>query len=119
MAKLNVQQIRELAKLIVCEHPSGILYSELVRLISERNPETPINTIHGSVWNLDTRLPTLIHKPSWGLFQPLQSLSAVNTSDTPTLKLPREEEFYAPFAAWLKNELDEVTVAVPMGGAGF
>lgn len=34
-------------------------------------------------------------------------------------KLPREEQFYQPFADWLKNELDEVTIAVPIGGAGF
>jgi len=31
----------------------------------------------------------------------------------------REEEFYEPFAEWLKNELDEATVAVPLGGAGL
>jgi hypothetical protein len=33
--------------------------------------------------------------------------------------LPREEEFYEPFADWIKNELDEVTIAVPVGGSGF
>jgi hypothetical protein len=119
MAKLTVHQIRELAKQIVLEHPSGIRYSDLVRHISENNPETPKNTIHGSVWDLDTRLPSVIHKPSRGLFQPLQSDLEVSHSDTQVSKLLREEEFYAPFAEWLKNELDEVTVAVPIGGAGF
>jgi hypothetical protein len=30
-----------------------------------------------------------------------------------------EEDFYASFADWLKNELDEVTVAIALGGAGM
>ena len=31
----------------------------------------------------------------------------------------REEDFYAPFSEWLKNDLDEATIAVSVGGAGF
>ena len=29
----------------------------------------------------------------------------------------REEDFYEPFADWLKNELDEATVAISLGGS--
>ncbi len=39
----------------------------------------------------------------------------------PTTPLPkfREDEFYDPFAEWLKGELDEATIAVSLGGAGL
>ena len=31
----------------------------------------------------------------------------------------KEVEFYKPFAEWLKNDLDEVNLAVSLGGAGL
>ncbi|GIV04124.1 MAG: hypothetical protein KatS3mg015_2954 [Fimbriimonadales bacterium] len=119
MAKLTVQQARELGRQIVLECETGIRYSDLVRRISEAHPETPKNTIKGAVWDLDTRFPDAIHKPSRGLFLPIKHGEEATPPVKPSVKLPREEEFYAPFADWLKNELDEVTVAVPIGGAGF
>lgn len=119
MAKLNVQQIRERAKQIIKESTTGIRFSDLVRRIVEEHPETPKNTVQGSVWDLDTRFPDLIHKPSRGLFLPLEKGQPLPPPITAPAKLPREDEFYAPFADWLKNELDEVTVAVPIGGTGF
>jgi len=70
-----------------------------VDTISQQNPETPKNTVHGSVWNLDTIFPNEITKPS-------------------RIKI-KESEFYAPFAEWLKNDLDEVTEVVSLGGAGL
>jgi hypothetical protein len=119
MAKLNVQQIRDRALQIVQEAVAGIRYSALVRQIALEHPETPKNTIHGAVWDLDTRYPNLIHKPSRGLYLPLLHGEVPPPAVIEPAKLPREEEFYAPFADWLKSELDEVTVAVPLGGAGL
>ena len=119
MAKLSVQQIRERAKQIVQESVTGIRYSDLVRRILSEHPETPKNTIHGSVWDLDTRFPDLIHKPSRGLFLPARGGETSPTFVIEPTRLPKEEDFYAPFADWLKSELDEVTVAVPLGGAGL
>ncbi len=120
MAKLSVQQIRDWAKQIVLDSPTGIRYGDLVRQILEQHPETPKNTVQGSIWDLDARYPDLIHKPSRGLYLAAQKGSIVPA--TPVVepaKLPREEEFYESFADWLKNDLDEVTVAVAWGGAGF
>ena len=120
MAKLNQTQIRDRAKLIIKDNPTGIRYSELVNQIVTENPETPKNTVHGSVWDLETRFPSEIHKPTRGLYMPLPSGTVpVVSPHVPSPKLPKEEEFYEPFATWLKNELDEVTVAIPVGGAGF
>jgi len=123
MPKLTTNQIREMARKIIAVRPGGIRYSELVQEISGQSPETPVNTIHGSTWDLATRFPTEIIKPSRGLFQPASALSA---APEPTTLMDEETEagyseidFYEPFAEWLKNDLDEVTVVSSLGGAGL
>jgi hypothetical protein len=118
MAKLSVQQIRERAIEIIQQSPGGIRYSELIGRILQQSPETPKNTVHGAVWDLDRRFPELVHKPIRGVFQAKAESSSSPTVPPPS-KLPREEDFYQPFADWLTNELEEVTVAVPLGGAGL
>ena len=109
MAKLSVKEIQTLAKKIVAENPGGIRYSALVQRISLENPETPKNTIHGSVWDLATRFPREITKPSRGLFLPATSAVGGVTVSPPVLPPGRirDEDFYEPFADWLKNELDQ------------
>ena len=94
-----------------------------MQAIVGQTPETPVNTIHGSTWDLATRFPAEIIKPSRGLFQPA---SAQTTLPTPvTVVEPEieagfsETDFYEPFAEWLKNDLDEVTVVSSLGGAGL
>src|SRR5437879_6249507 len=121
MAKLSVREIQNLAKKIVADNPGGIRYSALVQRIHTEHPETPKNTIHGSVWDLATRYPTEIAKPSRGLFLAAAGLGGTTSVTPPVLPAPKvsEEQFYEPFADWLKNELDEATVAISLGGAGL
>lgn len=121
MAKLSVKEIQTLARKIVGETPGGIRYSALVHRILAANLETPKNTIHGAVWDLATRFPNEVAKPSRGLFLPAAVASGnVPVTSTPVLPVKvKEEDFYEPFADWLKNELDEATVAIPLGGAGL
>jgi preprotein translocase subunit Sec61beta len=124
MAKLNQQAIRALAKKIIASHPGGIRYTPLTKAIAEPNPETPMNTIHGSVWNLDTIFPGEIIKPSRGLFQSVSAaeaddqLEVKQEVDTPSGKI-REQDFYETFAEFLKTDLDEVNHAAALGGAGL
>src|SRR5437763_11130213 len=73
MAKLSGKEIQKLARSIVTENPGGIRYSVRVEKISQQTPETPKNTIHGAVWNLDSIFPNEIAKPSRGLFTPTKS----------------------------------------------
>jgi len=125
MAKLSGKEIQKLARRIVVESPGGIRYSTLVDKVSQQSPETPRNTIHGSVWNLDALFPSEIIKPSRGLF------TAVEASDSdsvvvgsteqiaPTGTKIKESDFYKPFAQWLKNDLGEVTDVASLGGAGL
>jgi len=84
----------------------------------QQAPETPKNTVHAAVWNLDRRFPELVHKPIRGVYQARAEGSSPPVV-TPSSKLPQEEAFYESFAEWLTNELEEVTVAVPLGGAGL
>jgi len=118
MAKLNVNQIREFALKVVGEHPGGIRYSELVARIRSAHPETPVNTIHGSVWDLATRFSDQVVKPSRGLFKPA---GAEKAGEEPAVLVPKvkEEHFYAAFAEYLKNDLDEVTTVAPLGGSAL
>jgi len=118
VAKLAGQQIRELALQIVRENPGGIRHSDIVEKIVQQYPEISRNTIHGSIWNLDVYYPHLIQKPSRGLFVWVGN-AGEPPSSVPQVKPPKEEEFYTPFAEWLKNDLDEVSVAIPLGGARF
>jgi hypothetical protein len=97
----------------------------LVERICSQTPETPKNTVHGSVWNLDAIYPNEIAKPSRGLFTPVSKSTdespAIDTSEqiaTSGSKV-KEVDFYEPFAQWLKNDLDEVTQVSSLGGAGL
>jgi hypothetical protein len=126
MAKLPVAEIKRLALSIIADHPGGIRYAELVDAIATQHPETPRNTIHGSAWNLAAVFPDQVTKPSRGLFKPA-SVPDEEEPDEKTEKIAttdagvklREFDFYEPFAQWLKNDLDEVTTVVSLGGAGL
>jgi hypothetical protein len=122
MAKLTTDQIRVEARRIIAATPGGVRFKQLVRAIQGANPETPINTVMGSVWDLAARFPDEVGKPSRGLFVPLGRPSpGTKPGAGPHDKASnfREEDFYEPFAEWLRTELDEATVAVPSGGSSM
>lgn len=122
MAKLSKKQIQELARAAVKERPGGIRYAELVRLIAQDHPETPVNSVHGAVWDLADRFPSEVAKPSRGLLVPVPGADTLVPQEpigATTATRLREETFYQPFADWLVNELDEATIALPLGGASL
>jgi len=91
-----------------------------------RDGEPPFNTgtINSTIWNLDAVLPDLIWKPSKGLYRHTAYREAESPDEAvaragPTPPKVREDQFYAPFADWLKNEAEEVTHAIPLGGNVF
>ena len=104
-------------------NPDGIHYSDLVRRISQEFPDIPVNTIHGTVWDLDKRLPNEVYKPARGLFRHVNFKEEEISKEEPKLPFEavmiKEEDFYKPFANWLVNELEECTVAIPLGGNKF
>lgn len=119
MAKLGTKQIKELAKQIIAESPGGIRYSALVERILKDHPETPKNTVHGSVWDLDKTYSGEVLKPSRGLFTINGDAKAIEPATVVSSTICREADFYESFAEWLKNDLDEATEAIPLGGSGL
>jgi hypothetical protein len=115
--KFSTKEIKESAREIVANNPGGIRYNALVAEVLKRAPDTPRNTINGSVWNLDAIYPEEIAKPSRGVFAPANGIAAAE-QHTPAARLS-EENFYDPFAEFLKTELSEATEAMRLGGAGL
>lgn len=68
MATSREKIISKAVELIEAEL-NGVRYSELVTRIHEGFPDIPINTIHGTIWNLDIRTPDKVYKPARGLFR--------------------------------------------------
>ena len=119
-------RITHAAKDLLAQHGEGIRFSELVSRLQTASPDDPYGTITGTVWNLDTRFPDEIYKPSRGLFRltkfrevtPPVVPEITATPEQPATSI-READFYVPFADFLVNELEECTVAVPLGGNRF
>lgn len=102
------------------ENPNGIRYMQLVKAIKQAFPDIPINTIHGTIWNLDQRVPKLVYKPEKGLFRHTKYKDKeIILEEKPEIKGIKEEDFYLSFADYLKNELEEVTKAISLGGNKF
>ena len=119
------ERIKAKALELLEQHPEGLRYSELLAKILESDGAFKPNTINGCIWNLDATYPETVCKPSKGLFRLLKYMPAntnVLTSQqaaTSAASKVKEEDFYAPFADWLKNEIEDVTHAIPLGGNKF
>ena len=117
-------RITEAALRILGSETTGVRYSELVRRLHEQLPEIPVNTIHGTIWNLETRVATEVYKPARGVFRHIkfreEDICREEKVNRPreTERL-REDDFYRPFADWLVNEVEECTKALPLGGNRF
>jgi hypothetical protein len=114
----NKEQIIEKALEFLSQNPDGLRYSELVRLVHGVLATIPVNTVHGTVWNLDAQLPEKVIKPAKGLFKLVQF---VTQPERPEKKLTKiiEDDFYLPFSDYIVNELEECTKAIPLGGNRF
>lgn len=126
MATQNVtQRIKDKAFELLGQHPEGLRYSELRNKIQESDQTFNGNTINGCIWNLDLAFSDKVYKPSKGLFRLLSFKD--QEQEAPAVFVPevkgggkiKEEDFYIPFADWLKNEIEDVTHAIPLGGNVF
>jgi hypothetical protein len=118
------ERIRQQAVALIKAKPEGLRYSELLRSLREGPPSFNTGTINSTIWNLDAVLPESIWKPSKGLyrhtdFKEVDALEDGNARPHPCQQRAREEQFYAPFADWLRNEAEEATLAIPLGGNVF
>jgi hypothetical protein len=93
-------------------------------MLRDGPPSFNVGTINSTIWNIDAVLPELVWKPSKGLYRhtDFKAPEAADEVGARVGLVPskvREDQFYAPFADWLKNEAEEVTHAIPLGGNIF
>ena len=118
MARSITSRIRATAIEILKDHPGGVRYAELQRLIHKKDESFNLNTIAGSIFNLDT-VSKKVEKPSRGLYRIAEGQLTANSGDDASIQTPKEDSFYEPFADWLKNDLEDVTKAIALGGNKF
>jgi len=108
------ERIKNKAFDLLEQHPDGLRYSVLHSKIQAADSGFNSNTINGCIWNLDAVFPEKVYKPSKGLFRLLKYKPPDSEIPEPAPITPistskvKEEDFYAPFADWLKNEIEEV-----------
>lgn len=115
-------RIFEEANKIIASQPSGIRYTNLIKMIKAQLPDVPENTIHGSLYSYRQNIPEGIFMPSKGLYKHVKfNLDGEEISPQRQKRAAKfdEEAFYASFADWLVNELEECTRAIPLGGNKF
>ena len=113
------EQIINKAIEILTDNADGLRYSELVKRIKQSFNDIPINTIHGTIWNLEVREPSKVYKPARGLFKLLTEGNQTTTQQEKVTTKIKEEDFYESFADWIVNELEECTKAIALGGNKF
>lgn len=105
-------------------NPEGLRFSELQRAIQRSFPRFSIKTINNSIGKLDSAHSGRVYKPAQGLYRltefkdPPGADAQLPTSNGERIKVG-EEIFYPLFATWLKNELEDVTHAIALGGNAF
>jgi len=119
----NREQIVSKALQLLSNAPHGIRWSELNRQVRDALPQISKNTIAGTLWNLDAKLPDQVFKPARGLWMHVNSREATQAPQPPVTPTTKEKilekAFYEPFASWLINELEECTKAIEVGGNAF
>ena len=66
------ERIEATALRLLAQHPEGLRWTDLNRMIEESDPEFHPKTVNGCVWKLVERYPDKVHKPSKGLFRLVQ-----------------------------------------------
>ncbi len=124
MATLG-DKIRKRAIEIIRSEPAGIRFSALVNRLHNEYPEWNVNTINGSIWNLDVLVPAQIAKPARGVYVATEQQEKEAAPERAIVEEEIKEaalgegQFYQPFADWLKNELEECTKTIALGGNRF
>ncbi len=109
--------IRNKAVELIKSNPQGLRYSELMEELAKHFPDTPRKTIPSSAYDIHITRSKEVYKPTRGLFKyrfsDEEQISEIIEKPPSTLQ---EEDFYVPFADWLKIDLGECSEAVALGG---
>lgn len=114
--------IRDKAVELLRNNPAGLRYAELHRELVKAFPKIQLKEIQWSSWDLHNTRSKEVYKPTRGLFkyrfsqdEQIENVQAT-AQQIESQTAPREEDYYEPFAGWLKNDLGECTEAVALGG---
>ncbi len=110
--------IRNKAVELLKNNLRGLRYSELMRELHNIFPDVPLKSIPATLWNLNVTRSKEVYKPTRGLFKYRftgeEEISEIIEKPPPTLQ---EEDFYEPFANWLKSDLGECSEAIALGAS--
>lgn len=67
------ERIEAIALKILAQHPEGVRWTDLNRLIQESDSGLHPKTVNGTVWKLVERYPDRVYKPEKGLFRLVES----------------------------------------------
>lgn len=118
------QQVYNKVKEYLEDKPNGARYSEIIEYLKNQLPDTPINTLHGSVWDIRKKIVNNQEKeisiPEKGVYI-LSKYKQIGESvnHQREIRKIKEEDFYQKFADYLVNELEECSNAIPLGGNKF
>lgn len=123
-------KIRAEAIEILHHEPDGLTFTQLVDAVRLLHPDRNPKTLSNDLTSLDRKAPAKVCKPAKGLylhtrFQNQADAKQPHLEGPPAKKTSRrdpkiaEEKFYGLFAVWLKEELEEVTHAIALGGNTF
>jgi hypothetical protein len=117
------EQICEKAAELLEKEPRGLRCSELMRKLKQELPEIKDASFHWTIPDLQVYCPDRIFKPARGLFIHTKFRATTLESDIKvaerTSERNTEDVFYESFAAYLADELEECTKAIPLGGNCF
>ena len=123
-------KVRAEAVVMLYDRPEGMRFTALVDALHTQHPETTAKAIGNNVFGLDRALPTQVFKPTKGLYIHCRFLpegKAQASQESPTIakgrrtstQLVPEQQFYSSFATWLRDDLEEVTQVIVLGGNTF
>ncbi|MFY9727247.1 MAG: hypothetical protein WB579_18145 [Bryobacteraceae bacterium] len=107
---------------LLAQEPEGLRHSVLIERLQAELPDIPVNTIRGCLVGLAEYKPQDVYRPARGLFQHAKYRESGKPEAGETLapaSRAREEDFYASFATYLTEDLEECTKCIPLGGCTF
>lgn len=123
-------KVRAEAAVMLHDRPEGMRFTDLVDALNRNHPSRTAKAIGNDIVGLDRALPTQVFKPSKGLymhcrFRPDDRTASAQevakagaTARRGVAPLP-EHVFYSSFANWLRDDLEEVTQVIVLGGNTF
>lgn len=109
--------LRDTAVELIKKNPKGLRYSELVKELHNIFPNIPLKSLPSAIWDLNITRSKDLYKPTKGLFKyRFSDEEEISQIEKPPPML-QEEDFYKPFADWLKSDLGECSEAIALGAS--